>query len=71
MATFSEMCPGIAPAANNTDGACPNLTNIASYRVWTAYPITYNHTSFFLSISSGEISATGRVNASTMNALCK
>ena len=44
LATFSEMCPGIAPAANNTDGACPALQGFMpiSQWVWSGHPIGNN-----------------------------
>ena len=38
-ATFSEMCPGIAPANNKTGIICPNLVNTGdTIKGWTALP---------------------------------
>jgi hypothetical protein len=35
LASFGTMCPGIQTNANNTAGACPNLTGVGSESAWS------------------------------------
>ena len=44
LATFTSMCPGIAPAINNADGACPALQEVveSGQWVWSGYPVGAN-----------------------------
>ena len=44
LATFTSMCPGIAPANKNVEGACPALQGVVgtSQWAWSGYPVAPN-----------------------------
>ena len=64
------MCPGVSPAHNNKEGACPNLTNLGpNHYIWSSYPFTNK-------AALASDSKTGRVldpefTTLTIFALCK
>ena len=67
------MCPGIAPAYNDNEGACPNLTSVKSSDTWnpvhSSYP--WNDNDFLgVRIENGAVRAALTRNA-LYQAFCK
>ena len=70
LATFREMCPGVAPASNNVEGACPALQGtVQGQWSWSGYPID-NKNVLDVSLYSGAVIIYGINNVNHM-ALCE
>ena len=65
------MCPGIAPAYNDNEGACPNLTalSISEYFSWSSRPAE-NDATWRVKIYLGSINI-GLRSYTNVYALCK
>ena len=71
LATFTSMCPGIVPAINTVDGACPALQGVGgtSQWAWSGYPVGAKY-ALRMNLLSGAV-ASGDYRSSYNYAFCE